>query len=361
MLKQGLVTDIQPLELQQHPDLAAKAAGLRYVSDIMPGFTRRKRGSSFVYLDTQGKILKDQKQLQRIRTLVIPPAWTSVWICPLENGHLQATGRDEKGRKQYRYHEDWNQIRNETKFTKMHVFAEKLPEIRKRVQKDLETSGIGRNKVLAAIVKIMEQTMIRIGNEEYAEKNESYGLTTIRNKHAEVHGPKVRFRFKGKSGKLHDVEIEDRRIAQIVRKCQELQGQELFGYIDEDGNAVDVSSNDVNEYLREITGENITAKDFRTWGGTVQAALAFQELGPHKTKTELKKMMVQAVQRTAACLRNTPSVCRKYYIHPCVFKAYESGSLFKIHASCQKSKRSKIKGLFAEEIFALRLLEKAST
>lgn len=359
MLKQRL-SDIEPLDLQQNPELAAKVAGLKYVTDSQAGFTRKKKGKSFQYLDLDGKPLKSERHLKRIQALVIPPAWKDVWICGNENGHLQATGFDERGRKQYKYHAEWSQLRNETKFSKMILFSEKLPLIRKRIQKDLKLSGLPRNKVLAAIVQIMDQTMIRIGNEEYAKENESFGLTTIRNRHAQVQGHKARFRFKGKSGKFHDVEIEDRRIAQIIRKCQELPGQELFGYEADDGSYVDVSSSDVNDYLREITNENITAKDFRTWGGTVQAAQVLQCAGPHQTKTELKKQILSAVRSTAEHLRNTPTVCRKYYIHPCVFESYENGNLFKIYSSCQKSSAKAAKGLFKEEVFAVRLLKKAS-
>ncbi len=353
----SLPKDLHPSLLQENPELAAKMAGLRYVTDSLPGLTRRRRGAGFVYLDTNGKALKSSPLLARIEALVIPPAWEMVWICPDPQGHLQATGRDEKGRKQYRYHENWNRIRNETKFSKMKVFAKNLGMIRKRIKTDLATTGLARNKVLAAVVQIMEQTMIRIGNDEYAEKNKSYGLTTIRNHHVKVVGAKVRFKFKGKSGKLHDAEIENPQIAKIVRRCQELPGQELFGYLTEDGEHVDVGSQDVNDYLREITGENITAKDFRTWGGTVQAAMALLEAGPHQDAKTLKKNVVSAVQRTSEHLRNTVAVCRKYYIHPCVLEAYEDGSLFKIHVSCRKAQRSRKHGLYPEEIFALRLLE----
>jgi DNA topoisomerase-1 len=359
MLKQSALAEIPSLELHEKPELAAEAAGLHYVSDVQAGYTRRKQGSKFVYLDLHGRPLKNEKHLARIKALVIPPAWSSVWICPDPQGHLQATGRDEKGRKQYRYHNNWQQIRNETKFSKTLMFASKLSIIRARIKRDLELPGLVRNKILAAIVKIMDQTMIRIGNEEYAEKNKSYGLTTIRNRHAEVKGQKVRFKFKGKSGKFHDVEIEDPRIAKIVRKCQDLPGQELFEYESEDGSYADVTSQDVNDYLREVTGENITAKDFRTWGGTVRAALTLQEIGPHQTKTELKKNLVKAVQQTADHLRNTTAVCKKYYIHPCVFKAYEDGSLFKIYLKCQKKQKARQTGLYSEEVFALRLLESA--
>jgi DNA topoisomerase-1 len=339
----------------------AKKAGLTYVSDKAPGYSRGKKlRDGFQYLDARGKVVKDPRVLARIRSLVIPPAWQSVWICASENGHLQATGIDARGRKQYRYHPDWQKARNENKFSKMLLFAKKLPLIRARVRKDLRAAGFGKRRVVAAVIEIMEQTMIRIGNAEYAEANSSYGLTTILNRHAKVRGGAIHFAFKGKSGKWHDVVLEDRTLAQIVRTCQELPGQELFAYLDDEGQAVDVTSQDVNDYLAEITGENITAKDFRTWGGTVQAAVKLQSLGPAETKTALKKSILRAVEHTSEQLRNTTSVCRKYYIHPCVLEAYETGHLFKVHASCKKSPAKKTHGLYEDEVFALRLLESAS-
>lgn len=341
--------------LQQEPQLAAKVAGLKYLNDQVPGITRKRKGKNFVYFDPRGNQIKDEKRLQRIRSLAIPPAWQAVWISPNENSHLQATGRDAKGRKQYRYHPEWSRLRNETKFTKLLLFAEKLPLIRQRLKKDLSQDGFGRHRILAAIVRIMDQTMIRVGNDEYAEKNASFGLTTIRNHHVKVQGPKIHFRFKGKSGKVHDLEIEDQRLSRIVRRCQELPGQDLFAYQDENGNFVDVTSQDVNDYLREITGEDVTAKDFRTWGGTVEAALLLEMMGPCQTKKELKSQILRAVEGTAEKLRNTPAVCRKYYIHPCVFEAFENGEIFKIRARCRK----KISGLYQEEIFALHLLKQS--
>lgn len=360
MLRAKLSNENLVLDSQQEPEAAAKAAGLRYVTDRIPGIRRVKKGHGFSYVDAKGAIVRDEKALARIRSLAIPPAWTDVWICSSENGHLQATGKDAKHRKQYRYHPQWNHIRNETKFSKMLLFSEKLPQIREQVKKDLQKEGMVRERVLAAIIEIMEQTMIRIGNDEYAEKNNSYGLTTIRNHHVDVKGKKIRFRFKGKSGKLHDVEIEDRRLAEIVRKSQELPGQELFAYETDEGSYIDVTSQDVNQYLKEITGEDITAKDFRTWGGTVQAAVQLAEMGPCQTKKELKSQILRAVEGTAEKLRNTPSICRKYYIHPCVLEAYENGSIFKIKASCENKNRKKGSGLYPEEHFAVELLKQSA-
>lgn len=340
----------------------ARQAGLVYVSDEQPGFRRGKKlKSGFQYFDVNGKVLRDEVQLKRIRSLVLPPAWTDVWICARENGHLQATGKDARGRKQYRYHPDWQKARNENKFSKMLLFAKKLPLIRAQVKKDLRRPGFDKRRVIASVIEIMEQTMIRVGNAEYAESNKSYGLTTIRNQHAKVRGSEIQFKFKGKSGKMHDVKIEDKTLAQIVRKCQELPGQELFAYLDDEGAAHDITSQDVNEYLMEITQEHITAKDFRTWGGTVQAAVKLQSLGPSETKAALKKSILRAIEHTSEQLRNTTSVCRKYYIHPCVLESYESGSLFKVHASCQKAGTAKLpRGLYKDEVFALKLLESAA-
>jgi DNA topoisomerase-1 len=340
----------------------AKQAGLVYVTDTQPGFRRGKKlKQGFQYFDAQGKLLRTEKHLARIRSLVIPPAWTDVWICANENGHLQVTGKDARGRKQYRYHPSWQQARNENKFSKMLLFAKMLPKIRAQVKRDLKTDGMNRRRVIAAVIEIMEQTMIRVGNAEYAEANNSYGLTTILNKHAAVKGSAIHFRFKGKSGKQHDVTVEDPNLARIVRKCQELPGQDLFAYLDDDGKAVDITSQDVNDYLTEITGEHITAKDFRTWGGTVQAAVKLQSLGPCETKTALKKAILRAVEHTSEQLRNTKSVCRKYYIHPCVLESYENGHLFKVHASCKRARpRQTTRGLYQDEIFAVELLKTAS-
>lgn len=351
------MSDIDPL---LEARASAKEAGLRYFTDSAPGFARRRVGAkSFAYLDTSGKRVRDARVLERFRALVIPPAWENVWICPSEKGHLQVTGRDARGRKQYRYHPDWSDARNENKFSRMLIFARALPRIRARVRRDVRLEGMGRERVLGAVVSLMDQTLVRIGNDEYAEKNQSYGLTTIRNHHARVKGSRILLRFKGKSGKMHELDIEDPHVAPIIRRCQELPGQELFTYLNEEDRAVDVSSGDVNDYLREISGEEITAKDFRTWGGTVEAArfLKTQETPP--TKAALKKLFAKTVSHTAERLRNTNAVCRKYYIHPCVFEAFESGELVKIAVSCRKSARARVRGLSTDERFAVALLKSA--
>jgi DNA topoisomerase I len=310
------------------PVESAKAAGLRYVTDDAPGIRRRRCGKKgFCYLDTKGRTIKEPKEIERFKKLAIPPAWTDVWICPIPNGHLQATGRDAKGRKQYRYHPEWRSVRDETKFSRMAVFGEALPKIRERVEADLSLRGLPREKVLAAVVKLLETTLIRVGNKEYARNNDSYGLTTLRDGHVDIEGSKLRFEFRGKSGKEHSVELKDRRLARIVQQCRDLPGQTLFQYLDEDGERQKVSSEDVNAYLRETTGEDFTAKDFRTWGGTVLALAALLEAGCAETEKEANKIVVEAVKRVASELGNLPAICRKFYIHPAVIDAFVDGSL----------------------------------
>ncbi|HSU18210.1 MAG TPA: DNA topoisomerase IB [Acidobacteriaceae bacterium] len=307
------------------PKESAQAAGLRYVTDARPGIRRIRAGRGFRYVDPAGKTIKDLETLRRIRSLVIPPAWVGVWICPTPNGHLQATGRDARGRKQSRYHPKWREVRDETKYERMVLFAQALPVIRARVKEDLAKQGLPREKVLATIVSLMEQTHIRVGNEEYAKENGSYGLTTLRNKHVDVQGSKVTFSFQGKSKVHHTVSLQDRRLARIVKQCSDLPGYELFQYVDEDGAPHSIDSSDVNEYLREITGQHFTAKDFRTWAGTVLACDLLRELGPFESATQAKKNVVEAIKKVAAKLGNTPAVCRKCYVHPAVLEAYLGG------------------------------------
>jgi DNA topoisomerase I len=306
---------------------AAEEAGLRYVSDDQPGYTRKRKGDDFEYFDTKGNPITDEARLLRIKRLAIPPAYEDVWICPSPSGHLQATGRDARGRKQYRYHEKWRETRDASKYDKMLVFGAALPKIRERVEADLALPGLPRNKVLATIVSIMERTFIRVGNEEYAKQNNSYGLTTLRNKHADIKGSRVRFAFRGKSGVEHQVDVTDRRLARIVKKVQELPGQELFGYIGEDGQVHDIKSQDVNDYLREITGEDFTAKDFRTWAGTVLAAVALNAVEAFETKKAAKANVKNAINAVSKILGNTPAVCRKCYVHPAVLETYLSGEM----------------------------------
>lgn len=309
------------------PIQSARDAGLRYVSDEGPGIRRKRAGKGFSYIGPDGEVLRDAKQLQRIRSLAIPPAWTDVWIAPTPRGHIQATGRDAKGRKQYRYHPAWRAVRDATKYHRMIAFAEALPRLRERVLRDMAVPGLPRNKVLATVVRLLDETDIRVGNQEYARENESFGLTTLQNQHVEVTGSTLRFQFKGKSGKEHAIEVRDRRVAKIVRKCEELPGQELFQYLDGDGERRLIESSDVNDYLREVTGQDFTAKDFRTWAGTVVAAHTLREMGAAETKTELKQNINAAVKKAAQRLGNTPTICRKCYVHPSVIDAYEDGSL----------------------------------
>ena len=317
----------------------AAETGLRYVRDDQPGYRRRRAGKGFIFLD-RTKAIKDERTVNRIKSLAIPPAWQDVWICRQTNGHLQATGRDARGRKQYRYHAKWNEARNETKFNKLMDFGEILPKIRARVAQDLKETGLTKNKVLAAVVKIMELTRIRVGNDVYAEENDSYGLTTIRNDHAKVKGNKTKFSFRGKSGVEHDVQLSNPRLSRIVQACQDLPGEELFAYEDELGLVHDVSSGDVNEYLREITGATVTAKDFRTWGGTVWAVHELAKLGvaEENLSTRAAKSRDVGLYRCVSThLRNTVAICRKYYVHPAVCAADKDGFL---HEAYKKRKRN---------------------
>jgi DNA topoisomerase I len=309
------------------PIEAAKQAGLRYVSDDTPGIRRERQGDTFRYIDSKGHRIKDQAELQRFASLGIPPAWQDVWICPKPNGHIQATGRDAKGRKQYRYHPRWRATRDETKYGRVIAFGNALPQIRARVAHDLARRELSREKVLATVVRLLETTLIRVGNREYARSNKSYGLTTMRDKHVNVDDTKLTFNFRGKSGKQHTITLNDRRLARIVKRCRDLPGYELFQYIDEHGQQQTIGSSDVNDYLREITGQEFTAKDFRTWAGTVLAAMALRGLAPHESATEAKHNIVQAIEHVSERLGNTPSICRKCYVHPAVLDAYLDGSL----------------------------------
>jgi Topoisomerase IB len=318
---------IAEVKVIAEPVEAAEEAGLRYVSENQPGYTRKAKNDGFEYLDTEGKAVRDEQRLLRIKQLAIPPAWTDVWISPSVNGHIQATGRDARNRKQYIYHERWREIRDENKYERIVSFGKTLPKIRRSVSKDLSVPGLPRNKVLAAIVQLLELSFIRVGNEEYARENKSFGLTTMQDRHVDVKGSKMRFRFRGKSGIKHDVDITDRRIAKIILKLQDLPGQELFQYIDENEDVCDITSQDVNDYLREITGEDFTAKDFRTWAGTVMAAIALTVAGDFETKKQAKTNIKNAIRAVAKILRNTPAICRKCYIHPAVLEAYLNGNL----------------------------------
>jgi DNA topoisomerase-1 len=304
---------------------SAEAAGLRYVTDATPGIRRKRRGRGFAYIGTDGVVIRDKEELERIRKLVIPPRWTDVWICPNPSGHLQVTARDARGRKQYRYHPRYRAVRDETKFGRMIAFSEILPLIRERVERDIALPELARDKVLATVVWLLERTLIRVGNDEYARDNGSFGLTTLRRRHVTVSGAKLRFEFRGKSGVPHSVAVTDRRIAYIVQRCQELPGQELFQYLDSDGRRQSVDAGDINEYLRRITGRQVTAKDFRTWAGTTLAAAALRELAGFKSEKQAKANIVAAIDQISRRLGNTRAVCRKYYVHPVIVEAYLEG------------------------------------
>ena len=336
------------------PAEAAEDAGLQYVSDDRPGYTRAAKNGDFEYLDTAGKRIRDEQRLVRIKRLAIPPAWTDVWICPSTNGHIQATGRDARRRKQYRYHDRWREIRDENKFGRLAAFAQALPKIRQRIAKDMKLPGLSRQKVLATVVRLLERTFIRVGNEEYARENKSFGLTTMKNRHVKVRGQNVRFRFRGKSGRQHEVDVADRRIAKIVAKCQELPGQDLFQFVSDNGEVQDVTSQDVNDYLREITGEDFTAKDFRTWAGTLLAVLALNAQDRSETKKQAKANVKAAVCAVAELLGNTPAICRKCYVHPAVFEAYLTKT--GIPGMSEAMKKSRGNRLRSTELAVLRFL-----
>jgi DNA topoisomerase-1 len=308
------------------PISAAREAGLRYVSDADPGIRRRRTGRGFSYIGADGQPICDSETLRRIKSIVIPPAWTDVWIAPSANAHIQATGRDARGRKQYCYHPRWRAVRDAAKYEHLLAFGEALPSIRARTAADLRRPGLPREKVLAAVVSLLEGTLIRVGNEEYARVNRSFGLTTLQTRHVRVDGTRIRFHFRGKSGVEHTVGIADRRLSRIVRQCQELPGHELFQYVDATGERRAIGSEDVNAYLREISGQDVTAKDFRTWGGTLLAAQGLLEAGGSDDPCEAARHVVTAIKRVAAQLGNTPAVCRACYVHPSVIEAYLAGA-----------------------------------
>jgi DNA topoisomerase I len=340
-----------------HPVKSAAMARLRYVTDHRPGIRRLKSGKGFRYIGGNGQTIRRKDVLARIRALAIPPAWTDVWICPDARGHVQATGRDAKRRKQYRYHPDWRATRDETKFDRMQAFARALPVLRRRSRADLSRPGLPREKVLATLVQLLERSLIRVGNEEYARQNESFGLTTMRDKHVRVSGGTVRFQFRGKSGKHHTIDVNDWRLAQVVKQCRDLPGQELFQYVDEAGKRQRVGSGDLNTYLRDVTGEEFTSKDFRTWWGTVLAVKALRELQPGRSKTHSEKNVLLAVEAVAGLLGNTRAVCRKSYVHPGVIDSYVDGSLDKILERRTRSAARPVAGLRPDEVAVLTVLK----
>ena len=345
------------LELANDPALSAKFAGLRYVTDAKPGIVRLRHGKGFRYVGPDRKPVRDAETLGRIKSLVIPPAWEQVWICSMPNGHLQATGRDAKGRKQSRYHPRWRAVRDETKYERMALFGSALPRIREQVEQDLSRPEMPREKVLATIVKLMERTFIRVGNEEYARGNNSYGLTTMRNKHVSVTGSTLKFNFTGKSGVQHAINLTDRRLARIVKRSRDLPGYELFQYLDKEGNTHSIDSSDVNAYLGGITQEHFTAKDFRTWAGSVLAHTMLKEFEPFESETQAKRNLVSAIKAVAKQLGNTPSVCRKCYVHPVVIESYLGGEMMKAleHKVAEEIEQDE-PGLRAEERALMRLL-----
>lgn len=349
----------EPDVVVDDPKTSARAAGLRYVSDSMPGIRRVRAGKGFTYRWPDGRKVDEGEHLARIRSLAIPPAWTDVWICPIAHGHLQATGHDARGRKQYRYHPRWREVRDETKYDRMIAFGEALPRIRARVTEDLARPGLPREKVLATVVRLLETTLIRVGNEEYAKENRSYGLTTMRDQHVDVSGSELVFHFRGKAGKEHRVGVRDRRLARIVKQCQDIPGYELFQYIDDDGNRRTIDSDDVNQYLKEISGESFTAKDFRTWAGTVSAALALREFESFDSETQAKRNVVQAIESVAERLGNTPTVCRKCYIHPAIIEHYMDGQILEaLKQRAEQELKESLHELSAEEGAVLALLRK---
>ena len=340
------------------PAATARAVKLVYVSNSQEGFTRVRNGKGFKYL-YKSKPLKNKADLDRIKSLVIPPAWEDVWICALENGHLQATGKDVRGRKQYRYHPLWNQLRNQTKFYRMLQFGKSLPAIRKQVEQDLTKPGLPCEKVLAAVVALMERTSIRIGSDIYEKMYGSFGLTTLKNKHVAVNGSTVKFSFKGKKGIEHEISIRSRKLARIISQCREIPGKELFQYFDENGVKQTIDSGMVNDYIRNTIESDFTAKDFRTWAGTVQALLAFTDLGIPENKTATKKLVVEALDKVSKHLGNTRTVCKKYYVHPQIIELYENNKLDKYLKKLDKIEADpdKISGLAKEEKVLMKILE----
>ncbi|MFS2009124.1 DNA topoisomerase IB [Azospirillum sp. CT11-132] len=339
------------------PEQEAACAGLTYSSDEMPGIRRRRYGKGFRFLWPDGAQVTEEDTLARIRKLAIPPAYRDVWICPDPDGHLQATGRDAKGRKQYRYHRRWTELREGTKFGRMLDFCRALPHLRERVNADLGHRGLPREKVLAAVVRLLETTLIRVGNESYARENKSYGLTTLRDGHTEIEGSEVRFSFKGKSGKEWNVSLRDRRLARVVGACRDVPGDELFQYLDRNGQRHAVTSGDVNAYLREATGADFTAKDFRTWAGTVLAAMALREFESFDSASAAKRNVTRAIEQVATRLGNTPSVCRKSYVHPEVLDAYLEGDLLEsLKREVEAELRDDLAGLSGEEAAVLAFL-----
>lgn len=339
------------------PEKTAKAVNLVYVNDLEPGIERVRKGKGFDYV-LDNRSIKDENELQRIKSLVIPPAWENVWICILANGHLQATGLDARKRKQYRYHPLWNSLRNHTKFYRLYEFGKVLPKIRLQLEKDLSLPGLPQQKVLAAVVSLMERTHIRVGNTMYEKLYGSYGLTTLKDKHVEIKGSTMKFSFKGKKGVQHEISIKNKKLSALVQKCRDIPGKELFQYYDEEGKRHSIDSGMVNEYIKAISGSDFTAKDFRTWAGTVESLMAFKELGFFETATESKKKIVEALDMVSKLLGNTRTVCKKYYVHPLMLSLYEDRSLEKYIKQLDAIEKNDNKtDLTSEEKIVMKILE----
>ncbi|OKS87108.1 DNA topoisomerase IB [Mucilaginibacter polytrichastri] len=349
---------IKKLEkIGRDPKITAKAIGLRYVSDSSPGYTRKKAGNGFSFYDADGKLVKDKELVQRFTKMVIPPAYTNVWISPFENSHLQFTGVDAAGRKQYRYHAGWNQIRNQSKYHRLQAFAAHLPTIREHVDKDLARRNLDHDKVVALIVRLMELTSIRVGNESYKKLYGSFGLTTLQDRHVKIEGSAMKFEFKGKKGVFHKIDLKSKKLARLVKQCRDIPGKELFQYYNEDGSRCSVGSGDVNTYLKNITGEDFTAKDFRTWAGSVSSLYAFKEAGEFNNQSDCRKKIISVLDEVALNLGNTRTVCKKYYVHPTIIKSYEAGTLYKYISNLEEEHDNRASELNNAEKALLHILE----
>jgi DNA topoisomerase-1 len=344
-------------KIGRDPKITAKAAGLKYIADSTPGYTRKKSGKGYSFYDPSGALVKDKELIARFNKLVIPPAYTNVWISPLENGHLQFTGTDAAGRKQYRYHPHWNQLRNQSKYHRLQLFAAHLPRIREQVDHDLSRRKLDHEKVLALVVRLMELTSIRVGNESYKKLYGSFGLTTLMDRHVKIEGPNMRFEFKGKKGVYHKISLQSKKLARLVKQCRDIPGKELFQYYAEDGHHTSIGSGEVNQYLKNITGEDFTAKDFRTWAGSVSALFAFRSAGLYSSATECRKKIISVLDEVAINLGNTRTVCKKYYVHPTIIKSYEEGTLFKYIENLDDDLQEKAAELSLAEKALLNILE----
>ena len=357
MFRQSQIADLRDKTAEVAATIAEE--GLRYVSDTSPGYRRKRTGTAFTYYDKDGVRITNKDIARRIKAIGIPPAYEAVWICPSPNGHIQATGLDARGRKQYRYHAKWRELRDQNKYEHIMKFAAVLPPLRRRVAADMKRKGLSREKVLATVVSLLEKTLIRVGNAEYATQNKSYGLTTMRRKHVDIKGSTLKFEFTGKSGKQWKLKVEDKRIAAILKRCADIPGHELFKYFDDEGKPRTVDSGDVNAYIKEITRQDFTAKDFRTWAGTVLAALALSEFEKYDNQTQAKRNVVVAIEKVAKQLGNTPAICRKCYIHPEVLSAYMAGDLIKmIEAKIAERFKRQYARLSTDEVMVLAFLHK---